>query len=58
VPHPALARQRLVANPVRVDGRRLPAQACSALGADTEAVLREAGFSAEECEALRQEKVV
>lgn len=57
VPHPALPQQRLVANPVRVDGQRLPGRACSPLGADTDAVLRQAGFSAEECAQLRQEKV-
>lgn len=58
LPHPALPTQRVVANPVRVDGRRLPGQACSPLGADTDAVLRAAGFSDEECAQLRQEKVV
>lgn len=57
LPHPALPQQRLVANPVRVDGQRLPGRACSPLGADTDAVLRDAGFSAEECAQLRQEKV-
>jgi crotonobetainyl-CoA:carnitine CoA-transferase CaiB-like acyl-CoA transferase len=52
-----LPQQRLVANPVRVDGQRLPGRACSPLGADTDAVLREAGFSADECAQLRQEQV-
>ena len=57
LPHPALPTQRVVANPVRVDGQRLPGKACSPLGADTDAVLRAAGFSDEECAQLRQEKV-
>jgi crotonobetainyl-CoA:carnitine CoA-transferase CaiB-like acyl-CoA transferase len=43
---------------VRVDGQRLPGQACSPLGADTDAVLRAAGFSDEDCAQLHQEKVV
>lgn len=58
LPHPSLPQQRVVANPVRVDGQRLPGQVCSPLGADTDAVLRAAGFSEEECAQLRQEKVV
>lgn len=58
LPHPAHPAQRVVANPIRVDGQRLPGRACSALGADTEALLRQAGFSAAECEQLRQERVI
>ena len=57
LPHPALPQQRVVANPVRVDGQRLRGRACSPLGADTDVVLREAGFSDEELAQLRQEKV-
>jgi len=57
LPHPANPGQRVVANPVRVDGQRLPGQVCSPLGADTDALLREAGFSDEECAQLRAENV-
>lgn len=38
-PHPAAPGLRLVASPIRLDGERLPARACSALGADTASVL-------------------
>lgn len=58
LPHPALPGQRVLANPVRVDGQRLPGRACSALGADTDAVLEHAGFGADEIGALRARGVV
>ena len=38
-PHPALPGMRLLASPIRLDGGRLPARACSALGADNPALL-------------------
>jgi crotonobetainyl-CoA:carnitine CoA-transferase CaiB-like acyl-CoA transferase len=38
-PHPAAPGFRLVASPIRLDGQRLPARACSALGSDTAAVV-------------------
>ena len=47
-----------MANPVRLDGERLPGQACSPLGADTVALLRQVGFSDEECVSLREEGVI
>ena len=46
VPHAARADFRALANPIRLDGERLPAKAAAALGADTEALLREAGYDA------------
>jgi crotonobetainyl-CoA:carnitine CoA-transferase CaiB-like acyl-CoA transferase len=58
LPHPALPGQRVLANPVRVDGLRLPGRACSALGADTDAVLAAAGFDVDEIGALRARGVV
>jgi crotonobetainyl-CoA:carnitine CoA-transferase CaiB-like acyl-CoA transferase len=45
VPHPRKADFRALANPIKFSGQRLPAKVCSALGADTEALLREAGLS-------------
>ena len=38
-PHPRAADFRLLANPIRIDGRRLPARGCSPLGADNAALL-------------------
>jgi len=58
VPHPQAPNQRMLASPIRVDGQRLPARACSALGADTDALLAEAGYGAQEIEQLRQQGVL
>jgi len=44
VPHPARADFRALANPIRLDGERLPSRPAPALGADTEALLREVGY--------------
>jgi crotonobetainyl-CoA:carnitine CoA-transferase CaiB-like acyl-CoA transferase len=40
-PHPAAPGLRLLASPIKLDGQRLPGRACSALGADSQAVLVE-----------------
>lgn len=44
---------RVLANPIRIDGARLPNRASSKLGGDTDAVLADAGFDAGEIAALR-----
>ncbi len=44
---------RVLANPIKVSGERLPNRASPKLGADTDAVLDEAGFTAAEIAALR-----
>jgi crotonobetainyl-CoA:carnitine CoA-transferase CaiB-like acyl-CoA transferase len=44
---------RVLANPIRVDGERLPVTAAPKLGADTDALLAELGIDAEERERLR-----
>ena len=46
-----------LATPVRVDGARAPFRAAPALGADTDAVLAEAGFTEGEIAALRERGV-
>ena len=43
----------MIAAPIRIDGRRPGANAGPALGADTEALLAEAGLSATDIAALR-----
>ena len=58
VPHPSDSGLRLVANPVKLDGQRTPAKACSALGADTDALLAQAGFDAAEIATLHANKTV
>ena len=52
-PHPLRADFRSFANPIKLDGKRLPAASGPALGADTEAVLGDLGYTAEELAALR-----
>jgi crotonobetainyl-CoA:carnitine CoA-transferase CaiB-like acyl-CoA transferase len=44
---------RGLANPIKLDGERLPQRIAPALGADTEAVLRELGYDDDALEALR-----
>lgn len=49
---------RVLSSPIKVDGRRLPNEPAPYLGADTEAVLLEAGLSDAEIAALRQQGVI
>ena len=52
-PHPQRPGFRSFANPIRLDEQRLPARVASGLGADTDAVLREIGYSEAELAAMR-----
>jgi crotonobetainyl-CoA:carnitine CoA-transferase CaiB-like acyl-CoA transferase len=52
-PHPMREDFRTFANPIRLDETRLPARVASALGADTDSVLGELGYSTAELAALR-----
>ena len=52
-PHPLRPDFRSFANPIKLDGARLPTRTAPALGADTDAVLRELGYSDEEIGSLR-----
>ena len=49
---------RVLANPIRLDGERLPSRAAPKLGADSDAVLDEAGYAADEIAALRAAGVI
>ena len=49
---------RVLANPIRVDGARLPNRAAPKLGADSDALLAEAGYDAAEIAELRAAGVV
>ena len=51
-------RLRVLANPIRLDGERLPNRAGPLLGADTEAVLAEAGFSGDEIAEMKAGGVI
>ncbi len=57
-PHPARPDYRSFANPIKLDGQRLPARTGSALGADTAALLAECGYSEGEITALRASRAI
>jgi len=44
LPHPAQAGYRVLANPIKLDGERLPSRRAPQLGEHTDAVLRELGY--------------
>jgi len=52
-PHGLRPDFRSFANPIKLDGARLPAQSAPALGADTDSVLAELGYSAADLARLR-----
>jgi len=51
--HPVRPDFRVVANPIKLDGERLPSRRAPALGEHTDELLGEAGFSSIEIEALK-----
>src|SRR5690606_25133486 len=55
MPHPQRPDFRVLANPIKLDGERLPGRACPELGADTEALLADLGYDAEAIAALRKQ---
>jgi crotonobetainyl-CoA:carnitine CoA-transferase CaiB-like acyl-CoA transferase len=57
LPHPALAEHRVLANPIKLDGERLPSRLAPALGRDTDDVLRELGYDDAALEDLRRSGV-
>ena len=56
--HPALPGLRTLSNPIRVDGIRAKARTAPALGADTKALLTEAGYSEAELATLAARAVI
>lgn len=58
VSHPDRPEMRVLANPIRMNGERLPNRAAPLLGADTETVLAEAGFDADEIASFKEKGVV
>jgi crotonobetainyl-CoA:carnitine CoA-transferase CaiB-like acyl-CoA transferase len=53
LPHPARPDFRVLANPIKFDGERLPSRPAPMLGEHTVEVLHGAGFTAQEIESLR-----
>jgi crotonobetainyl-CoA:carnitine CoA-transferase CaiB-like acyl-CoA transferase len=53
LPHPSRPDFRVLANPIKLDGKRLPSRTAPALGEHTDEVLQDAGLSPDEIEALR-----
>ncbi len=57
-PHPADENFRLLANPVQLDGQRLPGKVCSPLSGDTDDLLHEVGCDDQTIEKLRRDGVI
>ena len=57
-PHPLRADFRSFANPIKLDGARLPAKSAPSLGADTECVLKDLGYTDAELAELAQQGVI
>lgn len=58
MPHPARPDFRSFANPIKLDGQRLPGRAGSALGADTNTLLADVGYADSDIEQLRRQGVI
>jgi crotonobetainyl-CoA:carnitine CoA-transferase CaiB-like acyl-CoA transferase len=58
VPHAQRVDFRTLANPIKLDGERPPSRPAPPLGADSDALLIEAGYTSDEIVALRREGVV
>ena len=58
VSHPDMEEMQVLANPIRLDGARLPNKAGPLLGADSDDVLAEIGYDADSIAQLRQSGVI
>ena len=58
IAHPDREHLAVLANPLKLDGRRLPNRAAPLLGADSEAILGEVGYDAAEIARLRAAGVI
>jgi crotonobetainyl-CoA:carnitine CoA-transferase CaiB-like acyl-CoA transferase len=58
IDHPDRAGMHVLANPIKLDGKRLPNRAAPLLGADTDAILAELGLEAAEVADLKRAGIV
>ena len=58
IDHPERPGLRVLSNPIRLDGARAKATPAPKQGADTQSVLRNAGFSDDDIRSLREDKVI
>lgn len=58
LPHTNNPQMRVIASPVKLDGKRPDGKACSSLGADTHTILSSLGYSSQQISALRAEEVI
>ncbi len=57
LPHPQQPDYRVLANPIKLDGHRLPSRVAPRLGEHTDEILRSVGFTAGELAALKDQGV-
>lgn len=57
LPHPLRPDYRVLANPIKLDGERVPSRIAPGLGEHTEPLLRELGYSTTEINGLREQGV-
>lgn len=58
IDHPDRQGMQILANPIRIDGQRLPNRPAPLLGADTDAILADLGLAADEVVELKRAGVV
>ena len=58
LPHPQQPDYRVLANPIKLDGQRLPSRVAPRLGEHTDEILRSVGFTAGELAALKDQGVI
>jgi crotonobetainyl-CoA:carnitine CoA-transferase CaiB-like acyl-CoA transferase len=58
VPHPTRGEIKMVRQPILIDGEVTPRRAARALGADTAEIIKQAGYSEAEIDALEADNVV
>jgi crotonobetainyl-CoA:carnitine CoA-transferase CaiB-like acyl-CoA transferase len=58
VDHPDRPGMQVLANPIRIDGQRLPNRAAPLLGADTDDILADLGLAADDVAALKRAGIV